>query len=191
MNTKQAKDFLVQQTGEQAVLENVSLSDIEKEMMYFTESDPTSCENPLELNDQFEAKYDTREYEVKISRLLHHAYGKLRARDPEKKCEWDEAVRELRKGDHYLLVLWDIEPPSDHPTRDFFKLLGIGILVALGIGMAIVVAAIYKIDLEHYRKYLFFVFIGFLLVASGFLRALYRVAVVWFYSRTMKDNYPN
>jgi hypothetical protein len=39
MNTKQAKDFLVQQTSEQAALENASLSDFEKRMMYFTESD--------------------------------------------------------------------------------------------------------------------------------------------------------
>ncbi|MGA3294463.1 MAG: hypothetical protein ABSE45_10835 [Candidatus Acidiferrales bacterium] len=34
MNTKQAKDFLVQQTAEQASVENVPLSDLEKRMMY-------------------------------------------------------------------------------------------------------------------------------------------------------------
>ena len=58
MKTKQAKDFLVQQAAEQAARENVPLSDIEKRMMYFTESDATSCDNPLELNDEFEAQYD-------------------------------------------------------------------------------------------------------------------------------------
>jgi hypothetical protein len=191
LNTKQAKDFLVRQTDEQAALENVSLSDIEKKMMYFTESDPASCENPLELNDEFEAKYDTAEYEAKISGLLHHAYDKLKTADPENKRVWDQAVRELRKRDHYFLVLWDIELPSDHPTRDFFKLLGIGMLIAVGIGIAILVAVIYKIDLEPYRKYLLFVFIGFLLIASGFLRSLFRLAVVWFHKRTTKDNYSN
>ena len=83
MNTKQAKDFLVQQVTEQAVLDNVSLSEIELKMMYFTESDPTSCPNPSAINDEFEVQYDTPEYEAKISRLLQHAYGRLKAEDPE------------------------------------------------------------------------------------------------------------
>jgi len=78
MKTKQAKDFLVQQAAEQAARENVPLSDLEKKMMYFTESDPTSCENPIDLNEEFEAKYDKTEYEAKISRLLHHAYDRLK-----------------------------------------------------------------------------------------------------------------
>ena len=59
MKTKQAKDFLVQETSEQAAWENMPLSDIEKKMMYFTESDAASCDNPAELNDDFEAQYET------------------------------------------------------------------------------------------------------------------------------------
>lgn len=35
MNTKQAKDFLVEQTVEQAALEGVPPADVEKRMMYF------------------------------------------------------------------------------------------------------------------------------------------------------------
>ena len=66
MDTRQAKDFLVQQTAEQAALENIPLTDLEKRMMYFNESDPTSCENPIELNDEYEEHYDTRENEGKI-----------------------------------------------------------------------------------------------------------------------------
>jgi len=31
-----------------------------------------------------------------------------------------KAIRELRKSDHYILVLWDLSPKSEHPTRDFF-----------------------------------------------------------------------
>ena len=46
MDSKEAKDFLVQQVTEQAALEGLSLSEIEKKMMYFTESDPSSCEIP-------------------------------------------------------------------------------------------------------------------------------------------------
>ena len=36
MRALEAKDFLVQQTAQQATLENVPLSDLEKRMMYFT-----------------------------------------------------------------------------------------------------------------------------------------------------------
>ena len=38
MQVREAKDFLVQQTAEQAQLEGVPLSELEKRMMYFTES---------------------------------------------------------------------------------------------------------------------------------------------------------
>lgn len=64
--SRQAKDFLVQQASEQAALEGVPLSDLEKRMMYFTESD-SSCENPAALNEEFEAECDTDEYETKVS----------------------------------------------------------------------------------------------------------------------------
>jgi hypothetical protein len=186
MNTKQAKDFLVQQTTEQATLEKVSLSTVEKKMMYFTESDPVSCDNPLELNDEFEAECDTAEYEVKIARLLRHAYDRLKVEDPERKRTWDQAVHELRKGDHYFLVLWDLKVPSERPRRDFFKLLGVGLLVAVGIGIAAVLAAKYKIDVEHYRKYVLIVITGLVLLATGFFRVLYRIAVVWYHRRATK-----
>jgi hypothetical protein len=52
MDTKQAKDFLVAQVAEQAAIESVPLADLEKRMMYFTESDPASCPDPLTLNDE-------------------------------------------------------------------------------------------------------------------------------------------
>lgn len=67
MNAKQARDFLVQQTAEQLELEVVSLSDLEKRMMYFVENDDASCADPLELNQEFEEQYDTAEYETKIA----------------------------------------------------------------------------------------------------------------------------
>jgi hypothetical protein len=191
MKTKEAKDFLVQQTTEQATRENMPLSDIEKKMMYFTESDAASCHNPVELNDEFEAQYDTAEYEAKISRLLHHAYNRLKVEDPERKRNWDQAIRTLRKGDHYVLVLWDLNLPSEHPTRDFFKLLGVGLLVAVGIAIATLLAVKYKIDLEHFRKYLLVVIVGLFLLVTGVFRALYRMAVVWFHRRTTEDDEPN
>ena len=97
----------MQETVEQAALENVPLADVEKRMMYFTESDASSCENPIALNDDFESQYDTKEYETKISSLLHHAYVRLKEENSERTRNWENAIRTLRKGDHYLLVMVD------------------------------------------------------------------------------------
>ena len=47
-------------------------------MMYFTESDPASCDDPVSLNDEFEEKYDAVEYEAEMSRLLRRAYKRLK-----------------------------------------------------------------------------------------------------------------
>ena len=146
MNSEQAKDFLVQHAKEQVQLDGISFSELEARMMYFTESDD-SCENPLELNEEFEAKYDTAEYEAKVSRLLHRAYNRLKDEDSEKSRNWNLAIRTLRKGDHYLLVLWDLEPPSDHQVRDFLKPVGIGVLIALVSAAAMMFAEKYGIKL--------------------------------------------
>jgi hypothetical protein len=108
MDTRAAKDFLVEQTAEQAALEGVSLSDLEKRMMYFTESGYVP-EDPIKLNDEFEAEYDSDEYEAKISRLLHHAYQRLRKEKDAARRKWDLAIKCLRRGDHYLLVMWGNE----------------------------------------------------------------------------------
>jgi hypothetical protein len=58
MRTSEAKDFLVAQTAEQAALEGVPLSDLKKQMMYFTESGYVP-EDPISLNDEFGAQCDT------------------------------------------------------------------------------------------------------------------------------------
>ena len=99
----------MQQTAEQADLEGVPLSDLEKRMMYFTES-RGAVEDPIKLSEEFEAEYEMGPYEKKISRLLHHAYKRVCQENESKKREWDEAIRRLERGDHYLLVMWGNRP---------------------------------------------------------------------------------
>ena len=92
-------------------------------MMYFTEGDEAP-ENPTKLNDEFEAEYDTAAYEAKVSKLLHHAYARLKKENPESARLWDESIRLLRRGNHYILVLWDQRSSIERPPHDFLKLLG-------------------------------------------------------------------
>ena len=119
MNTKDAKDFLAGQAAQQAVLDGVPFSALEKRMLYFTESDPSSCSDPVGLNDEFEEKYDMAEYEAKMSQLLHRAYKRLKVENPGEKLQWDQAISMLKKGDHYVLVLWRqpslVGVPKDDP----------------------------------------------------------------------------
>jgi hypothetical protein len=134
MTPKEAKDFLVQQPAEHAAIDGVPLSDLEKRMMHFVENDPTSCADPLELNEEFEAQCDTAEYETKIARLLHNAYKRLKTEDHERIRCWEQDIRTLGRGDHYLPVLWSTNRSKDRPLRDF----GIGLPIAAVIALVII-----------------------------------------------------
>jgi hypothetical protein len=104
MNTNEAKDVLVNEIERQASLDGSSLSDLERRMLYFTESGDCP-EDPMQLNDDFEAEYETEDYEKKIAALARGAYKRLKKENPDGARKWDEAVRELKKGDHYILVV--------------------------------------------------------------------------------------
>src|SRR5712664_1132341 len=123
MQVREAKDFLVQEAAKQASIEGVLLSDLEKRMMYFTENEEMS-EDPITLNDEFEAEYDTDEYEAKISGLLHRAYARIKKENPDAAQQCKQAIRDLGKGDHYLAVLWGKSYPNERSPHDFLKLIG-------------------------------------------------------------------
>ena len=105
----------MQQTAEQAQIDGVGLSELEKRMMYFTESGYVP-EDPIALNEEFEGKYDTSEYEAKIAKLLNHAYQRARKENEETRRRFDGAVKCLRRGDHYLSVMWDMRPGLRVPS---------------------------------------------------------------------------
>jgi hypothetical protein len=92
-------------------------------MLYFTESDD-AIEDPAALNEQFTAQYDTPEYEKKISRMVAHAYRRIKRDSPEKLRAWNDALRILRKGDHYILVFCKEPNPSKPLGRWTFQIFG-------------------------------------------------------------------
>ncbi len=108
--------------------------------MYWTEEEGTEKQE-LENEDQCDREFD----ETKISSLLHRAYRRLKKEDSEERRIWDEAIRTIREGDHYLLTLWDLNPWPLLPTASFWKLLGGGILLLIVV-MAVFVAVVYNND---------------------------------------------
>jgi hypothetical protein len=106
MRAREAKDFLVAQTAEQAALEGIPLSDLEKRMMYFTETGECP-EDPLALNEEFEKEYDTDEYETKVKKLLANAHRRLKEERSPEVAKWQEGIKALDQTDDYILILCD------------------------------------------------------------------------------------
>jgi hypothetical protein len=103
-SAREAKDFLVSQIAQQAERENVPLSEVERKMLYFTES-YESLPDIMDVAEKFDAEYDQDEYEAKISRLAVKAIDRLKKESPEDRKKWGDAVRCLNKEDHYILIM--------------------------------------------------------------------------------------
>jgi hypothetical protein len=104
MRVREAKDFLVNQVKQQAALGEQPLSELEIQMLSYSEGG--APEQRQKLADEFDELHDAKAYEQKISQLMNHAYKRLRKEDRTGKENWDLAIRCLRKGDHYILVMW-------------------------------------------------------------------------------------
>jgi hypothetical protein len=117
VRAQRAKEFLISQVVEQAQRENVPLSEVERKTLYFTETQET-LPDIYEVNAKFDAEYDDAEYERKIAGLLRNAFRRNRKESVEGERQWKHAVADLRKEDHYLLVMIDqsLQPPSDFWT---------------------------------------------------------------------------
>ncbi len=109
MQVREAKDVLVQQIKEQAALEGDQLSELETRMLYFTEHGGLT-EEMRRINDEFDANCDSAKYEKKIARLMWHAYKRVRKEGESSRRTWDSAIRCLKRGDHYVIVMWDMRP---------------------------------------------------------------------------------
>lgn len=132
MDPKTAADFLAEEVVEQASLEGVSLSELEKRMMYSSGGGILN----RELMEEFAAQHSLIVYEAKISTLLHHAYERLRKDEPEKTA-WEHAIKALQNEDHYLSELWDILPASESSKRVSIVGVVIGVLIAVGLAIGV------------------------------------------------------
>jgi hypothetical protein len=62
LRAQQAKEFLISQVVEEARKEDVPLSEVERKMLFFTETQET-LPDMSDVNDQFEREYDSSAYE--------------------------------------------------------------------------------------------------------------------------------
>ena len=144
MEPTAAKQFLISKIVEEAEVERVTLSEIEKKMLYFTEVHP-SFPDIYEVNAEFERDYDSDEYEAKIAGLLKNARDRDNHSSPNGERDWKDALDALKKEDHYILVMLYRAFPEyrrsilpTHRARDYMIYIAIGIaLVLVCIGIAV------------------------------------------------------
>jgi len=99
-----AKEFLVSRIAAEAEREGVPLSDVERNMLYFSETAWT-LPNMMAISDQFERRYDQDQYEDKIARLIRTARQRARQEDRPDFEAWSDAIRTLGTEDHYILLM--------------------------------------------------------------------------------------
>ncbi len=144
MDSVAAKQFLISKVVEEANFEQVSLSEIEKKMLHFTEVHP-SLPDIYEVNAEFERSYDADQYEVKVADLLKGARARDRAQSAVQDQQWKNAIDALKSEDHYILVMVYSAFPDyrkiivpTHRIRDYAIYIAIGVGVVLTcIGIAI------------------------------------------------------
>ena len=119
MDAREAREYLIARIVQQADVDRVPLSTVERQMLYFTESGwtPPGME---EISEQFDRGYDSAAYERKIRLLVRN----LKKNPGGDGARWRQALQVLRKEDLYLLVLIEVDVPFlDRDPADFLKLV--------------------------------------------------------------------
>src|SRR5579864_4782799 len=105
-SARDAKEFLIARIVEEARRENIPLSEVERKMLYFSETHWT-LPDIASVSEEFDREYKQDEYEEKITRLVKEASIHDRRESAEQYDLWSDAIRLLKKEDHYILVMID------------------------------------------------------------------------------------
>ena len=108
-------------------------------MLYFSEIAWT-LPDIAEVNDAFDSQCDRTNYEQKITNLVRKFCADARADNREEFDVWREAVRTLRREDHYILALIAAAEASTRPRGDLVKLLAIALAI-VGLFLAVILWA--------------------------------------------------
>lgn len=118
---REAKDYLVSRIEAEAALAGTPPTEIERKMLYFSETGWTLPEMK-QVGAEFDQNYDQDEYEKKIGTLVARIQGRDEAEDDYNLDCWDSAMMKLSQGDHYLSVLAG-ETPAQGKMRPLWQRL--------------------------------------------------------------------
>jgi hypothetical protein len=144
---RQAKEFLVSRVIAEAQRENVPLSEIERKMLYFSESGWTLADI-TEVYEEFDREYDQDRYEKKIAGLIRKADKHARKESRDEYDAWWAAIRFLKTEDHYISVMIGIA--GLRPAGDQLKLLGAGLGIVTCFLLAEFLSVRFKVEASRY-----------------------------------------
>ena len=101
---REAKEFLISKIVLEAEREGVALSEVERKMLYFSETNWT-LPDIQQIHDEFSSTCDQDDYEAKVVRLVRRAYRGLSKQSRDEYDKWWSAVHFLSKQDHYVSVM--------------------------------------------------------------------------------------
>jgi hypothetical protein len=84
------------------------LSDAERRMLSWSESDPEFTADPqdaVQLAERLASETSDEEYEEKIAGLLDRRFAEEVAGDPGAQGDWRHAASVLNQGDHYIAIM--------------------------------------------------------------------------------------
>jgi len=125
---REAKEYLASRIVEEAQRDGVPLTDVERKMLYFTETGWT-LPDMKKVSSEFDRDYDQSEYEQKIGELVARIQSGLTDKGQQEQKTWALALEKLSQGDHYLLVLVDAANPTRKGARRNLKLLIIALVL--------------------------------------------------------------
>jgi hypothetical protein len=123
---REAKEFLTSSIVAEALREDVPLSEIERKMLYFTESGWT-LPDIMQVYQEFNREYDQDAYEQKIAGIAARGYKHILKNSPDEYEKWWAAIRFLQREDHYISVM--ISLADVRPRGDQLKLLAAGLAI--------------------------------------------------------------
>ena len=120
---EEAKDYLAGKISSKAEREGMPLSELERNMLYFSEGDWAIPEKKA-MREEFNRNYDLNEFREKISELVRQIQANVEDHGELEKKAWDDAVRRLSGRGHYLLSMmhsihWSEEDAAASAQRDW------------------------------------------------------------------------
>jgi hypothetical protein len=132
----EAKAFLISKIDQEASLHGVLLSDEDRKLLLFSVDEPSSARG---IREDRLAGGDSG-FEARVSGLLNSAY---QSATTEERKRYDDAVRALGQGDHYLAVMANVRNiPTRQRTRSSVRDNILYVLIALAIAAIVIVFAI-------------------------------------------------
>jgi hypothetical protein len=144
---REAKEFLISRIISEAQRENIPLSEVERKMLYFTESGWTLPDMTAVYED-FDRDYSQNKYEKKIAKLIRKAAKHDYKESHENYDAWWSAIRFLKREDHYISVMIGIA--GLRPAGDQLRLFGTALAIVICFMLVLFLSIKYQIEPSKY-----------------------------------------